>query len=455
MHNLLPRATGPLRGAVAVPGDKSISHRAVLLALLADGPCRATGWLDCADTRSSLAGALALGARAALERGTLVLTPPPATPRDDLVLDCGNSGTTARLLLGLLAGWLAPGGAAVTLDGDASLRSRPMARVVEPLRRMGADLAWGDSEGRLPVTVRGASLRGVAHDLAVASAQVKSALLLAGLGAAGTTTVRGAAGSRDHTERMLRGLGAGASAACGSPAVSGPRRLPAFTLAVPGDPSSAAFFQAAAAVVPGSDITVRDQSLNPTRTGALAVLERAGARVERVAAAGAAGAAGAAAAVAEAGEPAGAVRVRADALSAFAIGAGEIPSLVDEIPALAVVATQCAGRSVISGAAELRVKESDRLALLARNLRRLGAVVEERDDGLVIDGPCALRGGARGEPFVLETAGDHRIAMAMAVAALFTEGETALDDGACVAVSFPGFHEVMERLLDAGARPRP
>lgn len=443
MPYLLPRATGPLRGALDVPGDKSISHRAVLLALLAHGPCRATGWLDCADTRSSLAAALALGAHATLEQGTLVLTAPPAPPRDDLVLDCGNSGTTARLLLGLLAGWLEPGGAAVTLDGDASLRMRPMARVVEPLRRMGADLAWGGSEGRLPVTVRGAPLRGVAHDLVVASAQVKSALLLAGLGAAGTTTVRGAAGSRDHTERMLRGLGAGRSAACGSPAVSGPRRLPAFTLAVPGDPSSAAFFQAAAAVVPGSDITVRGQSLNPTRTGALAVLERAGARVERVAAA------------AEPGEPAGAVRVRAGALSSFAIGAGEIPSLVDEIPALAVIATQCAGRSVVSGATELRVKESDRLALLARNLRRLGAVVEERDDGLVVDGPCALRGGARGEPLVLETAGDHRIAMAMAVAALFTEGETALDDGACVAVSFPGFHEVMERLLDAGARPRP
>jgi 3-phosphoshikimate 1-carboxyvinyltransferase len=452
MHTLLPRAPGPLRGALDVPGDKSISHRAVLLALLADGPCRATGWLDCTDTRSSLAAVLALGAGATFEHGALVLAPPPAPPRADLRLDCGNSGTTARLLLGLLAGWLAPGGAAVTLDGDASLRTRPMARVVEPLRRMGADLAWGGSEGRLPVTVRGASLRGVAHDLAVASAQVKSALLLAGLGATGTTIVRGAAGSRDHTERMLRGLGAGESAACGAPAVSGPRRLPAFALAVPGDPSSAAFFQAAAAVVPGSDITVRGQSLNPTRTGALAVLERAGARVDRVAADGAADAT---AAAAGAGEPAGAVRVRAGALSAFAIGAGEIPSLVDEIPALAVVATQCAGRSVISGAAELRVKESDRLALLARNLRRLGAVVEERDDGLVIDGPCALRGGARGEPFVLETAGDHRIAMAMAVAALFTEGETALDDGACVAVSFPGFHEVMERLLDAGARPRP
>ncbi|MBK8165323.1 MAG: 3-phosphoshikimate 1-carboxyvinyltransferase [bacterium] len=449
MHDLLLRAGAPLSGALDVPGDKSISHRAVLLALLADGPCRATGWLDCADTRSSLAAALALGASAAFEHGVLTLTPPPAPPRDDLVLDCGNSGTTARLLLGLLAAWLKPGGPAVTLDGDASLRTRPMARVVEPLRRMGADLSWAGNEGRLPVTVRGAPMRGCTHDLAVASAQVKSALLLAGLGATGITTVRGAAGSRDHTERMLRGMGASSSEPCGSPSVSGPRRLPAFTLAVPGDPSSAAFFQAAAAIIPGSDVTVRGQSLNPTRTGALAVLQHAGALVDLVVQ----DAAGEVAA--DAGEPTGSVRVRGRSRIAFAIERPQVPALVDEIPVLAVLATQCAGRSTISGAAELRVKESDRLALLARNLRRLGAAVAERDDGLVIDGPCVLRGGTRDEPLVLETAGDHRIAMAMAVAALITEGETALDDGACVAVSFPGFHEVMECLLGPGAQRRP
>lgn len=448
MPMLLPRARGPLLGALDVPGDKSISHRAVLLALLADGPCRATGWLDCADTRSSLEAARALGAVATLSGDELALLPPASPPRADLRLDCGNSGTTARLLLGLLAGWLPPGGAAVTMDGDASLRSRPMGRVVEPLRQMGADLAWAGSEGRLPVTVRGAALRGREHDLAVASAQVKSALLLAGLGATGRTVVRGGAGSRDHTELMLRGLGAGEVDADGSPAVLGPRRLPAFAIAVPGDPSSAAFLQAAATVVPGSDVTVRGQSLNPTRTGALDVLERAGAVVERVAGA-APGAAGVA------GEPAGSVRVRARGLAAFAVGAAQVPALVDEIPALAVVATQCAGRSVIRGAAELRVKESDRLALLARNLRRLGGAVDELEDGLVIEGPCRLRGGAPGSPLVLETAGDHRIAMAMAVASLCTEGETALDDGACVAVSFPGFFGVMERLLAAGSRPRP
>lgn len=433
----LPRARAPLRGEVEVPGDKSVSHRAVLLALTADGPCRATGWLDCADTRSSLDAALRLGAKAVVEGDVLSITPPPSPPVADLLVDCGNSGTTARLLAGLLAGWLTPAGGAVTLTGDASLRSRPMARVVDPLRRMGADITWAGAEGRLPLTVRGAPLRGHAHDLAVASAQVKSALLLAGLGATGTTLVRGATGSRDHTERLLQGLGAAAISGEG-PAVTGPRAVPAFTLAVPGDPSSAAFFQAAAAVVPGSEVVVRGQSLNPTRTGALAVLARAGAAVVVTPRPGA-------------GEPCGEARVGHGSLRAFAIGADEIPSLVDEIPVLAVVATQCAGRTVISGAAELRVKESDRLALLARNLRRIGAVIDERADGLVIDGPVALRGGDAGRPLVLETAGDHRLAMAMTVASLFTNGETALDDEACVAVSFPRFFSVMERLLGQGA----
>lgn len=444
MTRALSRAGAPLDGVVVAPGDKSISHRAVLLALLASGPCRAEGWLDSADTRSSLAAARALGCVAGLSGGVLTIVPPPARPDAPLTIDCGNSGTTARLLLGLLAGWLPVGGAAVRLTGDDSLRSRPMARVVDPLRRMGADLRWDQVEGRLPVTVRGAALRGMVHDLPVASAQVKSALLLAGLGAAGTTVVRGAAGSRDHTELMLRGLGVEVDMSTGAPLVSGPRGLPPFALSVPGDPSSAAFFQVAAAIVPASDVLIRGQSLNPTRVGALRVLARAGAHVAEEPAVGGAGA-----------EPAGDVRVRSGALRAFAIEGREVPTLVDEIPALAVLATQCRGRTVISGAAELRVKESDRLALLARNLRALGADVSEQSDGLIIEGPCALHGGGPGQPLVLTTAGDHRLAMAMAVAALVADGESALDDEACVAVSFPGFFSAMQRLLDAGMEPRP
>ncbi|MBK7672373.1 MAG: 3-phosphoshikimate 1-carboxyvinyltransferase [bacterium] len=447
MNRPLARATAPLRGGLTVPGDKSISHRVVLLSLLADGPCRATGWLDSADTRSSLEAVRALGAVAHLDGDELTITPPPARPVQDLAIDCGNSGTTARLLMGLLAGWLRAGDGAVTLTGDASLCGRPMGRVVEPLRRMGADLAWAGEHGLLPVVVRGAALRGCDHALPVASAQVKSALLLAGLGAAGVTTVRGADGSRDHTELMLRGLGVPVTGTPEAPAVAGPRSLASFSATVPGDPSSAAFFQVAAAAAPGSEVTVHGQSLNPTRIGALAVLARAGAGVVFAAAAGVNAAAG--------GEPRGDVCVRAGRLSAFTVEGHEVPSLVDEIPALAVLATQCAGRSVFRGAGELRVKESDRLSLLARNLRRLGATITETEDGLVIDGPCSLQGGAPGAPLELETAGDHRIAMAMAVASLFTKGETALDDEGCVAVSFPGFFSVMERLLDGGAQPRP
>jgi 5-enolpyruvylshikimate-3-phosphate synthase len=279
MNRPLARATAPLRGGLTVPGDKSISHRVVLLSLLADGPCRATGWLDSADTRSSLEAVRALGAVAHLDGDELTITPPPARPAQDLTIDCGNSGTTARLLMGLLAGWLRAGDGAVTLTGDASLRGRPMGRVVEPLRRMGADLAWAGEQGLLPVVVRGALLRGCEHVLPVASAQVKSALLLAGLGATGVTTVRGADGSRDHTELMLRGLGVPVTGTPEAPAVAGPCSLAAFSATVPGDPSSAAFFQVAAAAVPGSEVTVHGQSLNPTRIGALAVLARAGAGV--------------------------------------------------------------------------------------------------------------------------------------------------------------------------------
>lgn len=446
-RRILPHAAGPLTGSFAAPGDKSISHRAVLLALLADGPCRATGWLDCADTQSSLAAARALGAAAVQEGDVVSITPPAALPAGPLLIDCGNSGTTARLLMGVLAGLLAAGGPVVTLTGDESLRRRPMARVVDPLRRMGADLRYAGQDGRLPVVVRGAALAGVNHELAVASAQVASALLLAGLGAEGRTLVRGAAGARDHTERLLRDLGVPVGRDPIGSSVDGPCRIPVFSLAVPGDPSSAAFFQVAAALVPGSRVTSRGQSLNPTRVGALRVLERAGAHVATEPAGKAVTDAG--------GEPRGDVEVRAGSLRAFMIDGSEMPSLVDEIPVLAVLATQCVGRSVISGAAELRVKESDRLALLARNLQRLGATVEERADGLVIDGPCSLRGGASGAPLVFETAGDHRIAMAMAVATLCTNGETALDDEACVGVSFPGFFNVMGRLLDGGDPARP
>jgi 3-phosphoshikimate 1-carboxyvinyltransferase len=421
-----------------VPGDKSVSHRVALFALLAPAVCRGAGWLESEDTWRSAEAARALGATVRLEGGALSVAPPPAPPADGrIAVDCGNSGTTARLLMGLLAGWLPPGGAEVVLSGDASLSSRPMARVVDPLRAMGADIRYLETEGRLPLAVRGAPLRGLTHAMPVASAQVKSALLLAGMFAAGETVVTGGAGSRDHTELMLATMGADCRVDDGGDRVTltPGRALDPYDVRVPGDPSTAAFLQVAAALVPGSDVTVAAQSLNPTRAGFLNVLRRAGVPVQVERPFGR-------------DEIAGDVRVAAAAPRAFTVEPAEVPTLVDEIPVLAVLATQADGVSEFRGAGELRVKESDRLAVMTENLRALGARVDELPDGLRVHGPCALRGGAKGTPTLLRTAGDHRIAMSLAVAALVAEGDSALDDDACVAVSFPGFFAALDGLRD-------
>lgn len=444
MARSLRAAAGPLRGTLRVPGDKSISHRAALFSLIAGGPCRAAGWLDAADTRSSLAAVRALGCPAEVEAGVLRCAPAVRerpVGAADLVIDCGNSGTTARLLLGLLAGWLppdGPDGPRVILAGDGSLSGRPMARVIAPLRAMGADIACLGPDGRLPVRVAGANLRGMRHDLPVPSAQVKSALLLAGLFAQGETEIHGGGASRDHTERLLAVMGTGPARLAGDGLrVRGGARPGGFAITVPGDPSSAAFFLVAAAMIPGSRLTVLDHALNAGRIGALEVLRRAGARVTVERPRGP-----------REGEMIADVTVEADQLRPFTIAAPEVPTLVDEIPVLAVLAARAPGESVITGAAELRVKESDRLAMLARDLGALGARVRELPDGLRIQGPAALAGGTAQAPLVLPTGGDHRIAMAMAVAALVARGHAALDDPACVAISYPDFFEVLDGLLD-------
>ncbi len=445
MSSLLSCAPGPLQGALCVPGDKSVSHRAALFGLFATGPCRATGWLDAADTRSSLAAVRALGAEVSYADGVLEVAPGAgpealAVRGEPVAIDCGNSGTTARLLLGLLAGWLPPAGPGVVLSGDASLSKRPMARVIDPLRDMGADITCLETPGRLPIRVRGAKLTAAEHHLPVPSAQVKTALLLAGLNAAGRTVVRGGGASRDHTERLLRVMGVQLEdLGDGDLAVAGGQVAERFDIAVPGDPSSAAFFLTAAAMIPASRVTVTGHALNEGRVGALRVLRRAGAQVAIDRARGP-----------RQGEMLGDVTVAHDQPRPFVITAEEIPTLVDEIPVLAVLATALPGTSVISGAAELRVKESDRLALMAANLKRLGAEVTEYPDGLEITGPVRLRGGTDADPVVLETAGDHRIAMAMAIAALTAEGRCALDDPGCVAVSYPDFFTALDGLLNRG-----
>ena len=428
-------AYAPITGVVSLPGDKSISHRAVLFSLLTAGVCRISGWLDCRDTRSSLAAVTALGATVEFQGGDLLITPPPAPPAgpEVITIDCGNSGTTARLLTGLLSGWLDPAGAMVRLVGDASLSRRPMARVVDPLRAMGADIAWEGDPGRLPLLIRGAGLEGNHHRLATPSAQVKSALQLAGLFARGENMIQGADGVRDHTDRLLDIIG---PLAAGGKGQVGTRRGRAYTLAVPGDPSAAAFFQTAAALVPGSHLQVDGVSLNPGRTGFLAVLRRAGVRVEMEPAAS------------SAAEPSGKVTVSHDRLRAFTIRADEVPALVDELPLLALLATQAEGRTTISGAADLRHKESDRIAAMAEALSCLGADITAGRDGWLINGPTPLRGGGPGRPAVIATAGDHRIAMSMAVAALIAEGGVALDDDRCVAVSFPDFFVTLNGLIN-------
>ena len=450
MSRILRPAGGPCAGTARAPGDKSISHRVALMGALATGTCRARGWLDAQDTRRTLAAVVALGARARLRDGALTVDPgdfpPPCAPDaagpdlPEVVLDCGNSATTARLLLGLLAGRRAR----AVLDGDASLRARPMERVAAPLRRLGAAIEWLDRPGHLPARVSGRPLHGATVELPVASAQVKSALLLAGLSADGPVTLTNCGATRDHTERLLRLMGAGPvqAAGDGSALTSAPARaLAPFDLDVPGDPSSAAFLLAAALMAPGSAVTVRDVLIGPTRAGFWRVLQRMGARVAIAPAPGAA----------DAWEPTGAVTVSGGALRPFTIGPAEVPSLVDELPLLAVIATQAEGVSAVTGAGELRVKESDRLAAIAAGLRALGADIDERPDGFAVRGPCALRAlVASGRGALLRTGGDHRIAMALAVAALAAAGECRLDDDACVAISFPGFFAELDSLRPRG-----
>jgi 3-phosphoshikimate 1-carboxyvinyltransferase len=426
----------PLSGTVHVPGDKSISHRAVLFAAMAEGTSNLHGVLDSRDVRSTIAAVSALGADVVIE-GTcgagleLAVTGwgdagprPPVSP-----IDCGNSGTTCRLLLGMLAGWPA----VVTLDGDASLRGRPMRRVAEPLEAMGAHVRTTD--GRLPVTVSGGGLHAIAFDSPVASAQVKTAVVLAGLRAAGETSVSEPARSRDHSELLLPAFGV--PVLCDEDAatcrVTGPAALKATDLVVPGDPSSAAFLVGAAAIVPGSEIALPGVTLNPTRLGFVKVLQRMGADIDTTPS----GVAG--------NEPVGTIAVRfRSGLAGTIVTADEVPTLVDEVPLLAVVACVAHGTTRFEGMAELRVKESDRLAAIAEGLGRLGAVVRWGDDVLEVDGPARLHGGT------VDSLGDHRLAMAWAVASLAAAGPVSVKGWDAVDVSYPRFADDLDSLTSTG-----
>lgn len=407
-----------------VPGDKSITHRAILLGCLVEGETVVENPLLSADTEATIRLVEALGCGVERQPHRLVIHGPAAGPRT-LSVDCANSGTTARLGIGLVAG-LAETGVIATFTGDDSLSRRPMARVTEPLRAAGVEVV--DCQGRLPVTVRGGAFTGGAFTLRVASAQVKSALLLAGVASRRAVRVLEPSRSRDHTERMLRLMGhlVVERENGGHEVELLPRTGAAGTrFRVPGDPSSAAFFWALGAL-PGNRASVRGVSLNPTRIGVLQVLERMGARVERLVTGEASG------------DPVGDVVVEgAPALRPFIIRAEEVPHLIDEIPVLAVVAMFAEGESRVEGAAELRVKETDRIEVLAEELRRAGAVIETRPDGFV------LVGGGSYRPASFSAHGDHRLAMALAVLATRLPGPSTIADDASVQVSFPNFWELL------------
>ena len=414
-------------GTVRVPGDKSISHRALILGALATGRTTIRGLAPGGDCRSTRACLSALGVRISESRGPegavwhvegrgLGGLVPPSAP-----LDAGNSGTTARFLMGVLAGHRFT----AALIGDASLSRRPMTRVAEPLGLMGARI--GTTGGCLPATIAGGPLRGIAYEMPICSAQVKSAVLLAGLHAEGVTTVTEPQQTRDHTERALAAFGASISVEPLRVVVAGGRPLTAADVTVPGDPSSAAFWAAAAAGIPGASVVLDGVCLNPSRTSFLGILARMGARVDvqRDDSAGA--------------EPRGSVSVRHESLHPVEIQPFEVPGLIDELPALAALATYGSGLSV-TGAAELRVKESDRITALVAGLRALGADAEEFVDGFRVSGTRRLTGG------VADAAGDHRLAMAFAVAALGARGESLIRGAESVAISYPGFFETLERL---------
>jgi 3-phosphoshikimate 1-carboxyvinyltransferase len=423
MDDLVIEPSRGLAGEIVPPGDKSLSHRAALFAAIAEGDTEITGFLRGEDTLNTVRAVRQLGipveeagpgAFLVRGRGLDGLREPAA------VLDLGNSGTGMRLLAGLLAGQ----GFFSVLTGDRYLVKRPMGRIAEPLRRMGATIDGRSGGALAPLAIRGAgqATRSIDFLSPVASAQVKSAVLLCGLSAAGTTTVEEPHRSRDHTERMLRFFGVEVQEEGLRVSVRGRQPLrPRGRLVIPADISSAAFFLVAAAIVPGSDLVIRNVGVNPTRTGVLDVLAAMGAdlSLERRRE--------------EAGEPVADIRVRHRGLRAARIGGDLIPRLIDEVPVLAVAAAFAEGTTVISDAAELRVKESDRIATMAAELRKLGAQVRELPDGMEITGQERLMGA------VTESHGDHRIAMSLAVAGLAAAGRTVVRDASWIDTSFPGF----------------
>ena len=422
-----------ISGELAVPGDKSISHRAAILAGLSDGSCRVENFLSSEDCVNTLRAMVQLGVRYEVIKGT------EEQPEDLLIhgcgnelkapdeeLDCGNSGTGMRLLAGVLASQKFDS----VLVGDESLSGRPMGRVMIPLGEMGAQIdARGEKEGCAPLHISGGSLKPIEYDMPVASAQVKSAVLLAGLFAPDTTVVYQPATTRDHSERLLNYFGVEVVTEGNRISIEGGQKVIARDLVVPGDVSSAAFWIVAAAVTPGSKFTLTNVGLNPTRTAIITVLKRMGARITDTIE------------HQEGGEPRGLIEIEGGTLTGTEIFPEEVPNLIDEVPILAVAGILSEGTMTIRNAHELRVKETDRIDTVVKNLRAMGGEIEEFDDGMVIPGGQKLQGAQ------LDSYGDHRIAMAFAIAGLLAEsGETTIVNTACVNTSYPTFSQHLAKI---------
>jgi len=416
----------PLHGDISVPGDKSIAHRAVIFGSIAQGRSRIFNLSDGDDNSRTVRAFRQMGVGISRDGDALCieglgwrgLHAPAET------VDCGNSGTTMRLLSGLLAGLPFHS----ELDGDASLRQRPMQRVIDPLTQMGAKITSKSGNGLAPLDIEGGDLHGIHYSMPIASAQVKSAILFAALQAHGATTVEEPQPSRDHTEVMIRGFGGTVSVNGRSITLTGGQNLVGREVRIPGDLSSAAFFIVAAALIPGSELTIRNVGCNPTRDGVIEVLLRMGAAIEKFNERTAAG------------EPVADFRVRGGKLHGVEVGPEFVARTIDEYPILAIAAALAQGTTVFADVQELRYKESDRIAAMAEGLRCLGVIVEERQDGMTIHGGPGFEGGA------VRSFADHRIAMSFAIAGLLSDHGVAVDDARCADISFPTFFELLEKI---------
>jgi 3-phosphoshikimate 1-carboxyvinyltransferase len=420
------QSKNPLRGEISVPGDKSIGHRAVIFGSIAYGSSRVSNLSGGEDNQRTVQAFKDLGVKISTEGESLYIEGQGweglTAPKN--IIDCGNSGTTMRLLSGVLAGRPFT----TILDGDRSLRRRPMQRVIEPLNRMGAHLIGREGKGLAPLEINGGKLKGIEYPVPIASAQVKSAILLAGLQAEGLTIVDEPQNSRNHTELMIKGFGGEVMLDGRQVSLTGGQALSGRDVRIPGDISSAAFFLVAAALIPGSQVVVRGVGVNPTRDGVIEILRRMGAEIELVGVR------------IETGEPVADLKVTGGRLSGVEIGSELAARTIDEYPILAVAAALADGVTAINGVKELRFKESDRISAMTEGLHKLGVDVEEREDGMTIHGRETLQGNK------VPSFGDHRIAMSLAIAGLRADGGVEIDDAQCVDISFPSFFDLLDRI---------